>query len=86
MAMKHKERILRTIDNQEIDSWGKAGGPLPSYPPGNVLSNRFWTAYQQGEAMIAMAGERGSLASRGFAAGLKRRKVEPGIDPTNLSE
>ena len=68
-------------DSSFLAACARAGGPLPKFPAGNLVADRFWIAYRHGEAHRSGAGPKGSVGARAFRAGLARRKAEPGIDP-----
>ncbi len=66
--------------SDEIARYALKGGPLPQRGAGSA-SAAFWRAYKNGPDQTGLrGGEKGSVADRMFKAGLKRRKVEPGLE------
>lgn len=72
---------MRWLPDDLVKRYGKKDGPLPKFPPGNVVATRFWLFYQSPKTPSNMMGVRSSVAYQAAKAGIARSKAEPGIDP-----
>lgn len=66
--------------------YGRAGGPLPERGRG-AFATWFWRAYDRGDTGIGIdRPAAGTLAAEAFKAGLRRRRVQPGLPVPGADE